>query len=89
VGRLRLYVNRLNYLLYSREVHWYGTPDLPMGRLLRGIRGQLGPLARLAQGDSGAPVARLPHKKLTAFSPPSSLFAPSRVFLGDRVTGRE
>ena len=60
-----------------------------MGRLLCGIRGHLGPIARIAQGDSGARVARHPHKKITAFSPPSSLFAPSGVFLGDRVTGRE
>jgi len=60
-----------------------------MGRLLCGIRGLLGSLARIAEGDSGAPVARLPHETITAFSPPSSLFVPSGVFLGDRVTGRE
>jgi len=48
VGRLHLFVNCLNYLLYSRAVHCYGSPDLPMGRLLRGIRGHFGPLARLA-----------------------------------------
>jgi len=56
---------------------------------MRGIRGQLGPLVRFAKGDSGAPVARLPHKKISAFSPPSSLFAPAGVFLGELVTGRE
>ena len=63
VGRLHLHVSFLNYLLYSRGIHWYGSPYLPLGRLLCGIRGHLGPLARIAQGDSGAPVARFPHKK--------------------------
>jgi len=62
VGRLHLHVSFLNYLLYSRGIHWYGSPYLPLGRLLCGIRGHLGPLARIAQGDSGAPVARLPYK---------------------------
>jgi len=80
VGRLHLYVNCLNYLLFCRGVHWYGSPDLPMGRLLCGIRGHVGPFARFAQGDSGAPVARLPHRKITAFSPPYSLFAPFGCF---------
>jgi len=61
----------------------------PVGRLLCGIRGHVGPLVHTAQGDSGALVARLPHKHITEFSQPSSLFEPSGVFLGDRVTGRE
>jgi len=60
-----------------------------MGRPLSGIRGHLGPLARITKGDSGAPAARLSHKLLTAFSPSSSLFAPVGGFLNDSVTGRE
>jgi len=48
VRRLHFHVNCLKYLLYSRGVHWYGSPDLPLGRLLCGIRSHLGPLACIA-----------------------------------------
>jgi len=89
VGRSHLYVSFLNYLLHSRGVHCYGSPDLSKGRLLRGFWGQSGPLARIGEAVSGVPVARLPHEKITAFSPPSCLLGPSGVFQGDRVTGRE
>ena len=36
-----------------------------------------------------APLRRLRHTHITAFSPPSSPFTPSGAFLGDHVTGRE
>ena len=60
-----------------------------MGRLLRGIRDHLGPLARLASGDNGAPAARIPHQKATAFALPFSFCETSGVLLGDGVTGRD
>jgi len=40
------------------------------------------------RGQRGARGSASPQK-ITAFSSPSSLFAPSGFFLGDRVTGRE
>jgi len=83
------HVTCLNYLLYSRWIHRYGSPDLPLGRLLCRIRGYLGPLARIAEGDSGAPMARPPLKTIAAFSRSSFLFSSSGVFPLDRVTGRE
>jgi len=46
-------------------------------------------LVGLLKGTAGRPWPGFPTKKETAFSPPSSLFAPSGVFLGHRVTGRE
>ena len=41
------------------------------------------------KGAAGRPWLGFPTKKITAFSPPSSLIAPSGGFLGARVTGRE
>ena len=48
VGRLHVSVYFLIFMLQKRGVHWYGSPDLPMGRLLCAIRRHLGPLSRLA-----------------------------------------
>jgi len=41
------------------------------------------------RGQRGARGPSSPQKTTTAFSPPSSLFAPTGSFLGARVTGRE
>jgi len=41
------------------------------------------------KGTAGRPWPGFPTRNITAFSPPSSRFAPSGILLGDRVTGKE
>ena len=64
------------------QISPWGGYCVEFGAIWARLLGQL-------KGTAGRPWPGFPTKKITAFSPPSSLVAPSSVFLGDRVTGRE
>jgi len=61
----------------------------PWGSYCAGFAAIWARLLRYLKGTAERPWSGFPQKRITAFSPPPSVFAPSVGFLGDRVTGRE